>query len=262
MESVEISDSEESQRLDPDYVYSEESDSDTFPPSDTSNASSSLSKECKGLLFELIEVIGKGKISEGSFLDRGQDWRETVKDFKDRSIAEGHTFKSTLESAQELARVNEDSIDKAFHAALDGDDSDNDEVLDTNWVPSDDEINENKKIESKGQAGSDDLGAGAMLTEFYDWLTDVDGGYRTEKMAQQYKSQVLSVIKRLQMNEAIRPDNPKPPLCLLLIPGKEGVTEAMVVIWLSMVEAMVVICCFQVPTWNCAIISYEFAFIF
>ena len=94
--------------------------------------------------------------------------------------------------------------------------------MDTNWVPSDDESNENKKIES--QAGSDDLGAGAMLTEFHDWLTDVDGGYRTEKMVLQYKSQVSSVIKRLQMNEAIRPDNSKPPLCLLLTPGKEGVT--------------------------------------
>ena len=63
-----------------------------------------------------------------------------------------------------------------------------------------------------------------MLTEFHDWFTDVHGGYRTEKMAQQYKSQVSSVIKRLQMNEAIRPDNPKPPLCLLLTPRKEGVT--------------------------------------
>ena len=55
---------------------------------------------------------------------------------------------------------------KAFHAAPDGDDSDNNEVLDTNWVPSDDEINENEKIETKGQAGSDDLGTGTMLTEF------------------------------------------------------------------------------------------------
>ena len=63
-----------------------------------------------------------------------------------------------------------------------------------------------------------------MLTEFRDWFTDVDGGYRTKKMAQQYKSQVSSVIKRLPVNEAIRPDNPKPPLCLLLTPRKEGVT--------------------------------------
>ena len=116
-------------------------------------------------------------------------------------------------------------MNKAFHAALDGDDSDNDEVLDTNWVPSDDEINDNKKIETEGQAGSDDLGAGTMLTEFYEWLTDVDRGYRSEKIAQQYKSQVSSVIKRLQLNETIiRRDNPKPPVCLLLIPGKEGVT--------------------------------------
>ena len=118
-----------------------------------------------------------------------------MKEFKDRSIAEGHTFKSTLESAEELARDNEDSMHKAFHASLDGDESDNDEVLDTSWVPSDDEINDNKKIETEGQAGSDDLGAGTILTEFYEWLTDVNRGYRSEKIAQQYKSQVSSVKK-------------------------------------------------------------------
>lgn len=73
-----------------------------------------------------------------------------------------------LDSAEELAQVNKDSIQKAFHIALDWDDSDNDEVLDKNWVPKYDEINENKKIESKGKAGSDDLVTGAMLTEFYD----------------------------------------------------------------------------------------------
>ena len=71
---VEMSDSEESLKLDPDYLCSKESDSDTSPQSDTSNASSSLSKECEGLLIELIEVIGEDKISEGSFLDREQDW--------------------------------------------------------------------------------------------------------------------------------------------------------------------------------------------
>ena len=84
-ECVDISDSEESLKLDPDYLCSKESGSDTSPQSDTSNASSSLSKECKGLLIELFEVIGEDKISEGSFLDREQDWHETVKEFKDRS---------------------------------------------------------------------------------------------------------------------------------------------------------------------------------
>ena len=224
-ECVEISDSEESRKLDPDYLCSEESDPDTSTQSITSISSSSLSQECEGLLTELIEVIGEDKINEGSFLDNEEDWRETVKQFKSRRIAQGHTFKSELESAEELARVNEDSMYEAFHEALDGDESDNDEALDTNWVPSDCEISENDNIKTKGQPGGVDLSTGTLLTEFYEWLTDVDGGYRSEKMAQQYKSQVLSVIKRLQMNETeVRHDNPKPPVYLLLLPGKEGVT--------------------------------------
>lgn len=165
-ECVEISDSDESRKLDPDYLCSEESDSDTCTQSDTSISSSSLSKECEGLLTELIEVIGEEKVSEGSFLDLEQDWRNTVKEFKDSRLAQGHAFKSTLESAEELAQVNEDSMHKAFHAVLDGDESDDDEALDTNWVPSDCEVNENEKIKTKGQAESDDLGTETLLTEF------------------------------------------------------------------------------------------------
>ena len=223
LECVEIYDSDESRNLDPDYLCSEDFDSDTCTQSDTSIASSSLPKECEGLLTELIEVIGEEKINEGSFLDHEQDWRNTVKGFKDRRLAQGHAFKSTLESAEELAQLNEDSMHEAFHAVIDGDKSDDDEALDTNWVPSDCEVNENDK--TKDQAGSKDLDTGTLLTEFYEWLTDVDGGYRSEKIAHQYKSQVLSVIRRLQINETIcRQDNPKPPVYLLLLPGKEGVT--------------------------------------
>ena len=167
-ECVEISDSEESRKLEPDYLCSEESDSVTSSAqSVTSIASSSLSKEREELLIELIEVIGEDKISEGSFLDNEQDWSETVKQFKDRRIAQGHAFKSDLESAEELARVNEDSMHEAFHAALDGDKTYNDEALDTSWVPSNCEITENENIKSKDQPGSDDLGMGTLLTEFY-----------------------------------------------------------------------------------------------
>lgn len=187
-----------------------------------------MAKSCEGLLTELIEVIGEDKISKGSFLDHEKNWRETIKKFKHRRLAQGHAFKSTLESAEELARaceVNEDSMHEAFHVVLAGDESDNDEALDPNWVPSDCEINENENIKTKVQAGSDDLVMGTLMTEFYEWLMDVDGGYRSEKMAQQYKSQVSSVIRRLQMNEmVVRQDNPKPPVYLVLLPGKEGVT--------------------------------------
>ena len=95
--------------------------------------------------------------------------------------------------------------------------------MDTDWVPSDCEINENEKIKTKAQAGSDDLVTGTLLTEFYEWLTDVDGGYRGEKMVQQYKSQVSSIIRRLPMNETVViQDKSKSPVYLLLLPGKEG----------------------------------------
>ena len=231
-ERVEISDSEDSQILDPDYLCDEEPVSDTSTQPDTSTASSSLTKECEELLTEIIEVIGEDKISKGSFLDLEEDWGEIVKEFKDTRLAQGHAFKSTLESVEELARVNEDSLHEAFHEVLDGDESDNDEALDTNWVPSDCEINENEKIKTKAQAGSRDLVTGTLLTEFYEWLTDVDGGYRGEKMAQQYKSQVSSVIRRLQMNETVViRDKSKSPVYLLLLPGKEGVN--CLKLWLS-----------------------------
>lgn len=48
-----------------------------------------------------------------------------------------------------MARVNEDSLYEVFYVVLDGDESDNDEVLDINWVSSDCEINENEKIKIK-----------------------------------------------------------------------------------------------------------------
>ena len=59
-----------------------------------------------------------------------------------------------LESAEELTRVcevNEDRIHKAFHAALDADESDNDEALDTDWVPSDCESMKTRKSRPKAK---------------------------------------------------------------------------------------------------------------
>ena len=51
-------------------------------------------------------------------------------------------------------------------------------------------------------------------------------------MAQQYKSQVSSVIRRLQMNETVViRDKSKSPVYLLLLPGKEGVNRLK--LWLS-----------------------------
>lgn len=40
----------------------------------------------RGIINEMIEVIGEDKISKGLFFDREEDWREIVKEFKDRRL--------------------------------------------------------------------------------------------------------------------------------------------------------------------------------
>ena len=64
-------------------------------------------------------------------------------------------------------------------------------------------------------------------------MIDVDGGYRSTKMAQQYKSQVQSVIRRLQLHETtIKVAEPKSPVMyLLMLPGKDGLK--LLKTWLS-----------------------------
>ena len=62
---------------------------------------------------------------------------------------------------------------------------------------------------------------------------EFDGGYRSTKMAQQYKSQVQSVIRRLQLHETtIKVAEPKSlAMYLLMLPGKDGVK--LLKTWLS-----------------------------
>ena len=64
-------------------------------------------------------------------------------------------------------------------------------------------------------------------------MIDVDGGYRSTKMAQLYKSQVQSVIRRLQLHETtIKVAEPKSPaMYLLMLPGKDGLK--LLKTWLS-----------------------------
>ena len=78
------------------YVCEEEPDLNASAQPDISIDSSSLSKECEGLLTELVEVIGESNFSKGSFIDLEENWRETVKEFKDRILSHGHAFKSAL----------------------------------------------------------------------------------------------------------------------------------------------------------------------
>ena len=83
-----------------------------------------------------------------------------------------------------------------------GDQSDNDDALNTDWNSSDCDIDEGADVKTENNQVHDEF-TGELLTEFYAWLIDVDGGYRSEKMVQQYKSQVQSVVRRLEQEETL-----------------------------------------------------------
>ena len=231
---VVVSDSDDC-NADPDYIYDGNAGSDVSSQSDMSRESSSLLEEGEGLMMELVEVVGEGNIDEGSFLDREPDWRDAVKDFKDGRLSEGHVFKTPQESTETLMRLYEASgdIEYVFRDVLDGDQSDDDDVLDTEWVPSDCDMEEREDTKTGSQAGDNDEVTGELLGDFYKWLIDVDGGYRSDKMAQQYKSQVESVIKRVKMKETGTNDvqENKTSVYMLLQPGKDGVN--LLKTWLS-----------------------------
>ena len=161
--------------------------SEVSSQSDMSRESSSLFEEGEGLMMEPVEVVGEGNIDEGSLLDREPDWRDAVKDFKDGRLSEGHVFKTSQESTEALMRLYEASgdIEDVFQDVLDEDQSDDDDVLDTEWVPSNCDMEEREDAKTGSQAGDNDEVTGELLGVFYKWLIDVDGGYRSDKMAQQ-----------------------------------------------------------------------------
>ena len=83
-----------------------------------------------------------------------------------------------------------------------GDESDDDDdEIDTEWVPSDCELDEQETDKNRTRDWDMDTATEGSLVDFYGWLIDVDGGYRSTNMAQQYKSQVQSIIRRLKLNE-------------------------------------------------------------
>ena len=61
------------------------------------------------------------------------------------------------------------------------DESDNDDALDEEWEPSDCEPD----AEEAKEHGQAELGVATstLLAEFYEYLIDVDGGYRSAKVA-------------------------------------------------------------------------------
>ena len=75
-----------------------------------------------------------------------------------------------------------------------------------------------REPENKKDEGTED----GLLSEFYTWLVGVDGGYQNENIANQYKSQVQSVIHRLTLTETVTSNNQEesPSVHVLFIPGK------------------------------------------
>ena len=237
-DSVVIYDSEDERKADPDYVYEAESYSSASTQSEKLSDSSSLTEECEELLSELVEVIGERKIEKGSFLDLEDDWCQEVKNFKDKKLLQGHVFKTPVEAAEQLERFCEDkddnqSIDEELRGVFEEDQSDNDDALDTDWVPSDVEGDLPNSPERKPEIKEERSEQEDLLSEFHSWLVDVDGGYRSEKIARQYRSQVRSVINRLATTERNTANNEekKPSVFLLLIPGKDG--DKFLKTWLS-----------------------------
>lgn len=67
---------------------------------------------------------------------------------------------------------------------LEGDESDNDEVIDIEWVLSDCELDEQENVEKIINEGDMDIFIEEFLVDFYGWLIDVDGGYCSIKVVQ------------------------------------------------------------------------------
>lgn len=167
-----VYDSEDECKVDPDYVYEAESYSSASTQSEKSGDSSSLTEECEELLSELVEVIGEGKIEKGSFLDLEDDWRQVVNNFKDKKLLQGHVFKTPVEAAEQLERFCEDKddnqrINEELRGVFEEDQSDNDDALDTDWVPSDVEADPPNSSERKPEIKEERSEQDDLLSEFY-----------------------------------------------------------------------------------------------
>ena len=230
---IEISDSDES---DTEYDPNEESDTESSEACSTETSSCPL-EEWEQLMTGLMQFIGKDNCESGSLLDCKEPCKEVVNKFIKEKEGEGLTFKTPAESENDLRRAFEErdqcSQEEIFQEIFQGDASDNDDVLDQEWVPSDCETNVQASCEREPENKKDESAEDGLLSEFYTWLVGVDGGYRNEKIANQYKSQVQSVIHRLTLTETVTSNNQEecPSIHVLLIPGKDG--DAFLKTWLA-----------------------------
>lgn len=211
---VELSDESSTDGSDADFVPIEDASCSSESTMSTIVTSTSMAEEKDELLTELVEVIGEKYCYGGSLLDADDPWKNEVKKFMRKSKEEGKTFRRPSEVEQDLVKIRE-SLDNAEEGYL-YDDSDEDDALDNEWVPSENELL-TEKSKNENDASSKEL-----LTEFASWLVGVDGGYRKERIAQQYRSQVQSVIHKLRVHttpeQATMSD-----VDLLTIDGHEGV---------------------------------------
>lgn len=190
-----------------------------------SSESSILSEERKDLLIGVVEVIGRENCDSGSFLDFQAElpWKKIC-----QQESQGYCFKTEEKSMEDLKQhfQQEDSDDEILQDIFMDDESDNDDALDEEWEPNDGEPDAQEAKEHR----QEELGVATntLLAEFYEYLVDVDGGYRSVKVAQQYKSQVQSIIRTCKMK--LTESGPEqhehedlPSFYLLLILGMAGV---------------------------------------
>ena len=195
-----------------------------------SSDSSILSEERKDLLIGVVEVIGRENCDSGSFLDYQTvlPWKKQIQNFISQQERQGYCFKNEEQSIEDLRKhfQQEDSDDEILLDIFMSDESDNDDALDEEWEPSDCEPDaEEAKEHRQAELGT---ATSNLLDEFYEYLIDVDGVYRSVKVAQQYKSQVQSIIRTCKMK--LTESDPKkyehedlPSFHVLLIPGMTGV---------------------------------------
>ena len=195
-----------------------------------SSDSSILSEERKDLLIGVVEVIGRENCDSGSFLDYQTvlPWKKQIQNFISRQERQGYCFKNEEQSIEDLRKhfQQEDSDDEILLDIFMSDESDNDDALDEEWEPSACEPDaEEAKEHRQAELGT---ATSTLLDEFYEYLIDVDGVYRSVKVAQQYKSQVQSIIRTCKMK--LTESDPKkyehedlPSFHVLLIPGMTGV---------------------------------------
>ena len=214
-------------------ILSSESDqnSGTDGSSDSyTSQDSTLSQEQHDLLVEVVEVISREQCDSGSLLDVESElpWKETIQKFIFRQERQGYRFKTEEESLDDFRQnlQKEERDDELFEGIFMDDKSNDDDALDEDWEPSNNEPDIQEVDEHRqGEIGD---ATDTLFAEFYEYLVDVDGGYRSAKVAQQYKSQVQSVIRTCKMKLTERETEKHehqglPSFHLLLIPGMSGV---------------------------------------